>query len=86
VNANIQRQFEFIQDSWSNNPDFNQMYQNKDPIIGDNAHPKQSPSHMSIPASPVRIHTTQLPRFVTVLGGAYLFMPSKTVLRFLATI
>lgn len=86
VNANIQRQFEFIQDSWSNNPDFNELYQNKDPIIGDNSYTEQPPSHMSIPASPVRIRTSALPRFVTVMGGAYLFMPSKTALRFLAQI
>lgn len=84
VNANIQRQFEFIQDNWVNNPHFNGMYQNKDALIGDNGHPKQNPSYMHIPDSPARLRTKPLPRFVTVLGGAYLFMPSITALRFLA--
>jgi len=84
VNTNIQRQFEFIQDNWTNNPDFNKLYQNKDPIIGDNAHSQQAPSYMTIPQTPVRYRTQALPRFVTVLGGAYLFMPSLTALRFLA--
>ena len=84
VNANIQRQFEFIQDNWVNNPHFNGMYQNKDALIGDNGSSKQNPSYMHIPNSPVRLRTKPLPRFVDVVGGAYLFMPSITALRFLA--
>ncbi|QPC80641.1 hypothetical protein G4Y79_13060 [Phototrophicus methaneseepsis] len=84
VNASIQRQFEFIQVNWSNNPNFNAMYQNKDPLIGDNARAAQAASYMHIPASPVRVRTSPLPRFVTVIGGSYLFMPSITALRFLA--
>lgn len=84
VQANLQRQFEFIQESWSNNPDFNGMFENKDPIVGDNMRANQKPSRMYIPADPVRIRTSDLPRFVTVRGGVYLFMPGITALRFLA--
>ena len=85
VNASIQRQFEFIQNNWSNNPSFNGLYQNKDALTGDNGHPNQAPSYMHIPNTPVRIRTSALPRFVTVLDGAYLFMPSITALHFLST-
>lgn len=84
VNASIQMQFEFIQDSWGNNPHFNAMYQNKDPLIGDNGTSYQPLSRMHIPYEPVRIRTSPLPRFVDVVGGAYLFMPSITALKFLA--
>ncbi|MEM9950167.1 MAG: hypothetical protein AAF846_01095 [Chloroflexota bacterium] len=84
VNASIQMQFEFIQDSWTNNPHFNAQYQNKDPLIGDHGTSYQHPSYMHIPYEPVRIRTAPLPRFTDVLGGAYLFMPSITALRFLA--
>lgn len=84
VNASIQMQFEFVQDSWVNNPHFNAMYQNKDPLIGDNSTSYQKPSYMHIPYAPVRIRTSPLPRFVDVLGGAYLFMPSITALKFFA--
>jgi len=86
VNASIQRQFEFIQHSWSNNPNLNALYENKDPIIGDNGDPDQPDSRMSIPTKGIRIRTSNLPRFVHVKGGAYLFMPSKIALRFLAQI
>jgi deferrochelatase/peroxidase EfeB len=84
VNASIQRQFEFIQHSWANDPNFNELYQNKDPLIGDNTNPHQSGSYMTIPYDPVRIRTQQLPNFVKVLGGAYLFMPGLRALSFLA--
>jgi len=84
VNANIQMQFEFIQDSWASNPHFNSMYQNKDPLMGDHDTGYQPGSYMHIPHDPVRIRTSDLPRFIHLSGGAYLFMPSITALRFLA--
>ena len=84
VNANIQMQFEFIQDSWASNPHFNSLYQNKDPLMGDHGTTYQRENHMHIPHDPVRIRTSALPRFIHLLGGAYLFMPSITALRFLA--
>jgi hypothetical protein len=84
VNASIKSQFEFVQQTWCNNPRFGGLNDNKDPVVGDNGRPEQ-PSRMTIPLRPIRIRTSPLPRFVTVRGGAYLFMPSLTALRFLAT-
>lgn len=84
INANIHRQFEFIQQAWGNNPNFNGLSENKDPIIGDNDHPNQPPSHMTVPEKDRRYRSPELPRFVTVIGGLYLFMPSFSALRFLA--
>jgi hypothetical protein len=40
---------------------------------------------MTIPGHGETFRTGPLPRFVTVKGGAYLFMPSITALRFLAS-
>jgi hypothetical protein len=37
VNANIRTQFEFVQQTWCNNPRFSGLNDNKDPILGDNA-------------------------------------------------
>jgi Dyp-type peroxidase family len=85
VNASIRSQFEFVQQNWCNNPRFGGLNDNKDPIIGDNGRTDQPSSHMTIPRRPVRERTAALPRFVTVKGGAYLFMPSLTAMRFLAT-
>ena len=84
VNANIRSQFEFVQQTWCNNPRFGGLNDNKDPIVGDNARTDQTSSHMTIPRRPFRVRTAALPRFVKVRAGAYLFMPSLTALRFLA--
>jgi hypothetical protein len=81
VNASIRSQFEFVQQTWCNNPRFAGLNDNKDPIIGDNDRTDQPSSHMTIPG---HRRTASLPRFVTVRAGAYLFMPSIKALRFLA--
>ena len=86
VNANIRSQFEFVQQTWCNNPRFAGLNDNKDPILGDNARPNQTPSRMTIPRQPFPVRTAALPRVVHVKAGAYLFMPSITALRFLAAI
>lgn len=103
INANIQQQFEFIQQAWDNNARFNGMYDNKDPITGDNI--QQLPeavrlqasakfaeegvdqarvqtSTMTIPEEPVRRRLQEIPRFVHVRGGAYLFLPSIAALKY----
>jgi Dyp-type peroxidase family len=84
VNASIRSQFEFVQQTWCNNPRFAGLTANKDPITGDNARTGASPSCMEVPRRPVAYRTAALPRFVTVAAGAYLFMPSITALRFLS--
>jgi Dyp-type peroxidase family len=84
VNASIRSQFEFVQQTWCNNPRFGGLNDNKDPIAGDNNRSGEPSSHLTVPAQPFRHRTAALPRFVTVKGGAYLFMPSLTALRFLS--
>lgn len=78
VNANIGRQFEFIQHSWIADMRFNGMYGEADPIMGTHAD-----NQFSIPMNPVRTRCTALPRFVNVAGSAYLFLPGLSALRFL---
>jgi Dyp-type peroxidase family len=84
VNASIKSQFEFVQQTWCNNPRFSGLNANKDPISGDNARSDSPASHMTIPRRGAAYRTAVLPRFVTVKAGVYLFMPSITALRFLA--
>ena len=84
VNASIKSQFEFVQQTWCNNPRFGGLTVNRDPVTGDNARSGGPSSHMEIPRRPVAYRTAALPRFVIVRGGAYLFMPSLTALRFLS--
>lgn len=84
VNASIRSQFEFVQQTWCNNPRFGGLIDNKDPIVGDNERMDQPASHMTIPGPLQSWRTGPLPRFVTVRAAAYLFMPSIRALRFLA--
>ena len=83
VNASIKRQFEFVQQAWVNNPRFNGLVNNRDPLGGDNDPDAENPSVMVVPGEPEGMRTAPLPRFITVRGGAYLFMPSRTALRYL---
>jgi hypothetical protein len=84
VNADIKSQFEFIQQAWVNNPHFNGLDNNRDPLVGDNDPADRRPSTMLVPGYRSTLRTAPLPRFVTTRGGAYLFMPGLTALRYLA--
>jgi Dyp-type peroxidase family len=85
-NANIARQFEFIQQTWINNPKFAGLYEDTDPLMG-----PRDPAEMGRPAAtfteqrdPLRRRVTGLPDFVTVRGGGYFFMPGIRAVRELA--
>jgi Dyp-type peroxidase family len=79
LNANLARQFEFIQGTWCNNPKFAGLYEDRDPLV--TTQPDQT---FRVPASPVRTRYTGIPSFVQVVGGAYFFLPGVRALRFLA--
>jgi Dyp-type peroxidase family len=81
INADIQRQFEFIQQTWINNRKFSGLYNDKDPLLGDH---DGSSYDMTIQREPVRQRLRGLPRFVSVKGGGYFFLPSISALYFLA--
>lgn len=78
INADIRRQFEFIQQTWVNNPAFNGLYDERDPVVG------YPPCHMTIPQAPVRRKLLSLPSFIHLRGGGYFFLPSLPALHFLA--
>ena len=80
LSANIARQFEFIQHTWINNPKFDGLYDDVDPLVG-----APKPAVFTIQAEPVRRRVLGLPRFVSVRGGAYFFLPGIRALRYLAS-
>ncbi len=90
INADIQRQFEFLQQTWIDNRKFGGLYDDRDPLIGDNLEPGAKddpyPRNLTIPRAPVRLRVKQVPRFVTVKGGGYFFLPGIAALRFLAAL
>ncbi len=79
LNANLRRQFEFIQQTWVNTPTFGGLYTDRDPLLGDDPL-----ATVTIPGCPVRTRLIGLPRFVTMRGGGYFFLPGLAALRYLA--
>ncbi len=84
INANIERQFEFVQQTWINNPTFNGLYDERDPIFGHTG--SQQDGTMTIPREPVRRRLHNLGGFVTIRGGGYFFLPGIKALKYLAAL
>ena len=80
LNANLARQFEFIQHSWLDNPKFGGLYDDVDALVGS----RTPRSVFTMPDLPLRRRFTGLPEFVTPRGGEYFFLPGLRALRFLA--
>lgn len=80
LNADLERQFEFVQQTWINNPVFAGLEQETDPLVGDQS---QCRGGFTIQADPLRLRVSGLRPFMTVRGGAYFFLPSIPALRFL---
>ncbi|GLW29244.1 Dyp-type peroxidase [Actinoplanes regularis] len=74
VNANIDRQFEFIQHTWLNNRHFGGLYDEQDPLLG-------AGGTFTVPQEPVAGRIHGIPNFVTTRGGAYFFLPGVAALR-----
>ena len=75
LGTSIARGFEFIQQSWLNNPSFHGLSGEQDPVTGPGGCP------FTIPADPVRKRLRKLPQIVETLGGGYFFLPSLAAIR-----
>jgi Dyp-type peroxidase family len=87
LNANILRQFEFLQNAWIASTKFSGLTGESDPLLGNReAIPGcKVTSDFNIPQDAgLRRRITGLPQFVTVRGGAYFFLPSIRALRYFA--
>lgn len=87
LNANIQRQFEFVQNAWMMNAKFDGLSDESDPLTGSRMplHGGGRTDRFSLPRGdgpPQRLDC--LPRFVTVRGGAYFFLPGIRALHYIA--
>lgn len=89
LNANIARQFEFVQTAWIAGTKFGGLTQESDPLLG-NRQPIAGctvTSNFSVPQqSGANLRLRDVPQFVTVRGGAYFFLPSLSSLRYLASL
>jgi deferrochelatase/peroxidase EfeB len=102
LNSDIERQFEFVQQTWINNPVFGGLNGEVDPLIGNidktetpAVNPNQGTTDngdtergalFTVQADPLRTRVHNLERFVTVKGGAYFLLPSIRALRYLASL
>ncbi|HYL91400.1 MAG TPA: hypothetical protein VEU32_21805 [Burkholderiales bacterium] len=78
LNANIERQFEFVQSSWLMHPEFAGLSNEPDPLIGN------APRRFTLQHPLLGQCRADLPQFVTVRGGGYFFLPGLRSLRYLS--
>jgi deferrochelatase/peroxidase EfeB len=85
LNANILRQFEFLQHAWMTSTKFSGLTGESDPLLGNRVGIPGCPitSDFNIPKdSGLRDRVSDLRQFVKVRGGAYFFLPSLRALRY----
>ena len=82
LNANLGRQYEFVQHSWINDPAFNGLYDSTDPLVG----PRHGGgSSFAVQVAPLRTRLREIPQFVQMRGGAYFLLPGIRALRYLTS-
>ena len=87
LNANILRQFEFLQNAWTMNTKFSGLTDENDPLVGIREALPGCPitDNFTVPKDGgLRGRVSGLPQFVTVRGGAYFFLPGLRALRYFA--
>ncbi len=77
LNANIERQFEFVQHTWINSVKFAGLYDEDDPLIGSAVEDNRN---FTIQDLPIRRRVCGFQQFVTTKGGSYFFLPSLSAL------
>jgi Dyp-type peroxidase family len=76
INADITRQFEFVQQTWIFNQSFAALFDETDPLVGPRG-------QFTVPEKPIRARVA-VETFVRLVGGDYFFLPSLPALRYLA--
>jgi len=85
--ANIERQFEFVQNAWIAQTKFGGLTEESDPLLGNREPVVGCPftgSFSMAHSDGVRTQLLKVPRFITVRGGAYFFLPGIRALRYLS--
>jgi deferrochelatase/peroxidase EfeB len=78
LNADIERQFEFVQQTWARGSAFHGLDNEVDCLA-----PRGATSCISIPTPEGSIVLERMKNFVAVRGGGYFFMPGRRAIRFL---
>lgn len=83
LNGDLERQFEFVQQTWVNNTVFAGLHGESDPLVGNQ---DDTGGKFTVQGDPLRTRIHNLRSFVTVQGGAYFFLPGIRALRYLASL
>ena len=81
LNGDIERQFEFIQQTWLVSPAFHGLVGEQDPLTSN----KDGTGYV-MPSQDGPVRLKPLPQFVKTLGGGYFFMPGRSLLQYLGGI
>jgi deferrochelatase/peroxidase EfeB len=88
LNADINRQFEFVQQQWINYGNDFKAGNDKEILLGNHSQSEHFPSKAVLQVDPASDDAPyilpRLPRFVETRGGEYFFVPSLTALRMIA--
>lgn len=81
LNVNIERQFEFVQQTWVNGTTFHGLRNEVDPITAQHDLANQNFT-FQVPGRDKKVKSLQ--SFVKMRGGGYFFMPGRDALEFIA--
>lgn len=82
-NSDLERQFEFVQQTWMSSSIFHGLEDERDPLITPRSE-ADAVGTFTIPTAFGPIQLRDLPSFVSVTNGGYFFVPSRAALRFLS--
>ncbi len=78
--ADIERQFEFVQRTWSNATSFHGLTGEPDPLLGSRL---MTTGKFTIPTAPGPIQIDDMRSYVTLRAGGYFFLPSRAAIQYL---
>ena len=78
LNGDIERQFEFIQQTWLISPAFHGLVGEQDPLTSN-----RDGTGYVVPSHDGPVRLKPLPQFITTLGGGYFFMPGRSLLQWM---
>ena len=84
LNADIERQFEFVHRNWVFGRNFHESAEEVDPLLGHALGDRPRDRVFTIPTRQGPVQLREMPDFVRVKGGGYFFLPGRRALRYLA--
>lgn len=84
--ADLDRQYEFVQQTWIQSPSFHGLRDEPDPMIAWSDPDSNEPRTFTIPTPVGPVRLRDMKNFVTVRAGGYFFLPSRSAIRHLVDI